>query len=156
MNATTDGGDLVVRIATLRHALLSATHAEDGSFGRVQDLFMDLVEAPGFFEASRTVRLPQLEQIVAATVARFAKLRSAMLLILTRFGDTDFHHGSFRWGDCSGTVLWFEKDARGLLSVPLPDGQTASIRVGLRPTDGPMDGRTDGPTAPARRPEDLN
>lgn len=148
MNTTIHDSDLVVRIATLRHALLTASYEEDGSFGKVQDLFMELIEVPGFFEESRCAELPRLQQIVAATIAKVSKKSGSMSLILTRLGDTDFHHGSFLWGGRSGTVLWFEKDERGLICVPLANGQAATVRIGLRPLSSPPD--------PAGRREDLN
>jgi hypothetical protein len=116
---------------TLRDLLVSAPHAERGSFARIQERFLDLTEQPGFFDASRAIAAPELEALVHAAVsAIIPRAGDAPLpLALQRYGETGFFHGAFFTPEGIGTVLWFDDLGVGLVSVERLDGHGCDMRI---------------------------
>jgi hypothetical protein len=126
-------------IRVIHDELRRADGDEDGSFGRVVERFIDLMNLPGFME----VGVPAVRRdVIDAVLANVALLNPTERVLgetfdvaLVRHDGTDLHHGAVElpWGRCG--FFWFDDDGLGLTLVPRVDGSEAVCRLALVSAD---------------------
>lgn len=138
MSASTTPATHAESIHALREALRTARFADEGSFHAIALRFITLGEDPAFQDASLPVEAPTLVNILIEGVVRaLPATRAFQKPMVLRYADTDLLHGVFLVPEGPAFYFWFEREERGLLSLPVPGGIRADLRIGTLPVTGP-------------------
>lgn len=118
-------------IEALRKTLTSADGADEGSFARAFNAFLDAAEDPAFMEAGDVAKDARIEAAIEATARQISgdPKTAVERLGIMRIPEAGFLHGSFLAAGKMGSFFFFEREEQGLLAFTSFGGMTHFTRI---------------------------